>query len=95
MSTQTNLIALRAEAAEIGEQIYQRLRSILELGHNGELVAIHIPSREYLLGHSLLDAAYHLRQKYPGAGRGEIYTRGIGQRPVIRAHTPRVSGEPE
>lgn len=80
----------------MGEQIYeQSLRSTLEPEHNGQLVAIHIPSQEYFLGDSLLDASYHLREKYPRAGRGEVYTRGIGQPVVIRAHTPRVSGDAE
>lgn len=94
VSTQTNLIEIREEVARVGEEIYEHhLRSTLEPDHNGQLVAIHIPSQEYFLGDSLLEASHYLRQKYPRAGRGEVYTRGVGQQAVIRAHTPRVSGD--
>jgi len=79
------------EAAQTGECLYEeRLKSLLEPKHNGELVAIHIPSKEYFLGASLLEASDRLRQKYPTAGHGEIYARGVGDRTVIRARTPRV-----
>lgn len=91
MSTET-LIEIREEVARMGEQIYEHLRSALEADHNGQLVAIHIPSQEYFLGDSLLEAACHLREKYPRAGRGEVYTRGIGQPVVIRAHASRLRG---
>jgi hypothetical protein len=95
VSTQTNLVELREEVARMGEKIYEHLRSALEPDHNGRLVAIHIPSQDYFLGDSLLEATERLRDKYPRAGRGVVYTRGIGGRAVIRAHSPRVLGEAE
>ena len=81
----------KEEVARAGEWLYeQRLKSVLEPTHNGELVAIHIPSGEYFLGQSLLEASDGLRRKYPQAVHGEIYARRVGDRVVIRIHTPRV-----
>ena len=95
MSMQAELVEAREEAARIGEHLYeQRLRFLLEPDHNGRVVAIHIPSQEHFLGDSLLEASDHLRRKYPRAGRGEVYARRVGQGAVIRARTPRVTGEP-
>ncbi len=86
-------IALTREAAaEAGEYLYEtRLKSILEPSHNGKLVAIHLPTKEYFIGESLIEASNRLREKYSEAGPGEIYIRGIGTRAVINAHTPRVT----
>jgi hypothetical protein len=95
VSTQTNLVEMREEVARMGEEIYEHLKSALEPDHNGRLVAIHIPSQRYFLGDTLLEASHHLRERYPRAGRGEVYTRGIGQRVVISVHTPRISGDAE
>ena len=82
----------KEEAAQAGECFYEGcLRSMLEPTHNGKLVAIHIPSKEYFLGESLLEASDRLRERQPRAGLGEIYARGVGNRAVIRAHTPRVT----
>lgn len=64
---------------------------MLEPVHNGQVVAIHIPSAEYFLGESLLEVSDRLREKYPQAGPGEIYARGVGNRTVIQVHTPRVT----
>jgi hypothetical protein len=95
MSSQADIIDVREEVARIGEQIYElRLRALLEPHHDGRIVAIHLPSQEFFLGESLLEVSDRLREKYPGAGRGEIYSRGVGQRAVIKARTPRVRGEP-
>jgi hypothetical protein len=77
----------------MGEQIYEeRLKSVLEPGNVGRVVAIHVPSRDYFIGDSILDAADLLRKRHPNAGRGEVYTRGIGERAVLRSHTPRIAG---
>ena len=82
----------RREAAKAGECLYEeRLKPMLEPTHNGKLVAIHIPSREYFLGESLLEVSDRLREKYPQAAPGEIYARGVGDRAVIRTRTPRVT----
>jgi hypothetical protein len=94
--SRTDTAIIREKAARAGESIYeQQLKSLLEPACNGQIVAIHLPSQEYFLGHSLLEAADRLRQKYPSAARGEIYARGVGERVVIRAHTPRVTKTPE
>jgi hypothetical protein len=47
-------------------------------------VAIHLPSQEYFLGSSILEAADRLRQNYPDAACGEVYARAVGKRAAIR-----------
>lgn len=90
---QTDVSLLREEAARAGELIYeQHIKSLVEPSHNGSVVVIHIPSRDYFLGDSLLEVSDRLRQKYPHASRGEVYSRGVGERILIRARTPRVTG---
>ena len=82
----------REAAAQAGESLYEtRLKSILEPSHNGKLVAIYIPTKEYFVGESLIEASNRLRERHSQAGPGEIYIRGIGTRAVINAHTPRVT----
>ena len=81
---------MREAAAQTGERLYEaRLKSILEPSHNGRLVAIHLPTKKYFIGESLIEASNRLREKHSEAGPGEIYIRGIGTRAVINAHTPR------
>lgn len=93
MISQVDTTSIRERAAEIGESIYEQcLKLLLEPAYMGQFVAIHLPSREYFLGHSLLEAADHLRQKYPNAARGEVYARGVGNRAAIRARSPRIIG---
>ena len=90
--SQADTAVIRAEAARAGESIYeQQLKSLLEPACNGQIVAIHLPSQEYFLGRSILEATDCLRQKYPDAALGEVYARGVGERAVIHAHTPRVT----
>jgi hypothetical protein len=91
MSTQTDLLELRDAAAQAGEVIYGEQLSSLEPEQFGRLVAIHIPSREYFFGDSVIEAADKLRQKYPNAGPGEVYTRRIGEPGVLHTRTPRVN----
>ena len=86
-------VAARQALAQRGERIYEeRLKVVLEPGEAGRVVAIHIPTHDYFIGNSILEAVDHLRKKHPGSGRGEVYTRGIGERAVVRAHTPRIAG---
>jgi hypothetical protein len=95
MSTQLDSTTMRQEAAQAGERLYeQKLKRLLEPTHNGQVVAIHIPSGEHFLGDSILEAADRLRAKYPNATRGEVYARGVGERAVIHAHTPRITRTP-
>lgn len=92
MSTQADVAVMREESAQAGEHIYdRRLKAVLEPRHDGRVVAIHIPSEDYFLGDSLLEASDLLRDKYPLAARGDVYARGVGERVVIRARTPRVT----
>jgi len=90
MSTQTDLLELRDAAAQAGEAIYMEDLSSLEPEQLGRLVAIHIPTRQYFLGDSLIEASDKLRQKHPTAAPGEVYTRRIGDRGVLHARTPRI-----
>lgn len=92
MIPQVDTTISREYAAQVGEAIYeQQLKPLLEPAHRGQIVAIHLPSQDYFLGHSLLEATDRLRQKYPNAARGEVYARGIGERAVIRVRTPRIT----
>jgi len=96
MSTQADVGVMREEAARAGEHIYeQHLKSVLEPSQIGRVVAIHVPSQNYFLGDSLLEASDLLREKYPRASRGEVYARRIGERVLIRARTPRVTRIPQ
>lgn len=91
--SQFQVVVSREETARLGEEIYEReIKSILEPAYDGQVVAIHLPSRDYFLGQSLLEAADRLREQYPKATRGEVYARAIGGRVLIRARTPRVTG---
>ena len=95
MSAQADVIEAREEAARAGEHIYeQSLRSLLEPAHNGRLVLIHLPSHDYFLGDSLMEGSDRLRERYPQSSKGEVYARRVGQPAVVRARTPRVTGEP-
>jgi len=94
MSAQVDVIEAREEAARAGEHIYeQNLKSLLEPAHTGRLVLSHLPTHDHFIGDSLVEASDRLREKHPNAGRGEVYTRRIGQGAVIRARTPRVPEE--
>lgn len=93
MSTQAEIVEVREEIARAGERIYElRLKTVLEPQHIGRVVAIHIPSQDYFLADSILDASDRLREKYPDAERADTYIRGVGERALIRAFTPRVVG---
>ncbi len=95
MSVHANVLEAREEVARAGEHIYEQdLRSLLEPVYNGRLVLIHLPSRDYFLSESLVEGSDRLREKYPNARRGEVYTRRVGQGVVIRGRTPRITGEP-
>lgn len=87
----SNLLERRDAAAQAGERIYDEQLTSLGPEHLGELVAIYIPTREYFLGETLLEAVSKLRRKHPNAAQGEVYTRRIGERGIIYARTPRVT----
>lgn len=92
MSTQTDEVASREETGRAGERIYEEhLKALLDPEYGGRIVAIHIPSEDYFLGDSLLEASDLLRDKYPNAVRGDVYSRRVGERVLIRVRTPRVT----
>ena len=43
MSVQADIVDAKEDAARTGEDIYARLRSMIEPDHNGRVVAIHLP----------------------------------------------------
>ncbi len=90
MSIQTGWLELRDLAAQAGEAIYKEELNSLEPKQLGRLVAIHIPTRQYFLGDSLLEVSDKLRQNHPNAAPGEVYTRRVGERGILDAHTPRI-----
>ena len=95
MSVQLDILQAGEETARAGEHIYeQNLRSLLEPVHSGRLVLIHLPSSDYFVSDSIIEGSDRLREKYPNASRGEIYTRRVGPGTVIRGRTPRVTGQP-
>jgi hypothetical protein len=72
---------MRDEAAQAGEHIYERrLKAVLEPHHEGRVVAIHIPSEDYFLGDSILEASDLLRDRYALAGRGDVHARRASAR---------------
>lgn len=87
----TNLVELKDAAAQAGEHIYDEQLTSLGPEYLGQLVAIHIPTREYFIGETLVDAVSKLHRKHPNAAQGEVYTRRIGERGIINAHSPRVT----
>jgi len=89
---QTDLIVSSAQAARLGERIYEdNLKSELEPAHNGRVVAIYLPSQTFFVGDSLLDASDSLRVKHPDVARGEVYARRIGNQALIRVNSPRLT----
>ena len=92
MSLQADLIISKEETAHVGERIYeQNLKSLLEPLHTGRVVTIHLPTNDYFLGDSLLEASDNLRMKHPEADRGQVYARKIGEPVMISLRTPRIS----
>lgn len=76
----------------MGESVYERkLRPLLEVFQSDRYVFIHLPSEDYFVGDSLLEASDRLREKYPNAVKGEVYARRVGHLPVFHAHTPRIT----
>lgn len=89
MSIHADLLELRVAAAQAGEDVYCEQMKSLEQ-QCGRLVAIHIPTREYFVADSIIEATDLLRRKHPDAALGEVYTRRIGEPAVVHARTPRI-----
>jgi hypothetical protein len=94
--SEVDTATIRERAAQVGEAIYeQRLKPLLEPAYLGQIVAIHLPSQDYFLGQTFLEAADLLRQKYPTTVYGEIYARRVGHWAAIHLRTPRIRGTQE
>ena len=64
--------------AEQGRTIYkEQLKAILEPGHNGEVVAIHVDSGDYVIGNNHRDAAHTLAERHEADGRIVTLTIGL------------------
>ena len=85
MSNQTQLLELRDATAQAGEIIYEEDLVSLEPEQLGRLVAIHIPTRQYFIGDSLIEATDKLRRRHPNVAPGEVFTRRVGDRGVRHA----------
>lgn len=57
--------AERAEFMARGQEAYETLKSGLESGHEGEIVAIHLESGEHFVGRTLNEADEKAFTKYP------------------------------
>jgi len=57
--------AKRAEFILKGQEVYEKLKSELELAHKGEIVAIHPENRDHFLGKTLNEADEKAFAKYP------------------------------
>lgn len=91
-SSQIKAISEKEYAAQAGEAIYEQIKPLLEPAHPGQIVAIHLPTQDYFLGRTFLEAADLLRQKYPTTVYGEVYARRVGYRAAIHVRTPRANG---
>ena len=57
-----------AEIARLGKEIYERdIRSKVEDGHHGEVVAIDVDTGNWAVGDNVIAATERLREKRPGA----------------------------
>ena len=55
----------RAESANRGHQIYERIRPQVEESHRGEVVAIDLDTGEYEVASDIVTAAHRLRERCP------------------------------
>ncbi|MDB5339726.1 MAG: hypothetical protein JWN70_5345 [Planctomycetaceae bacterium] len=77
--------AVQFELIQAAEKIYaDRLRSLLEPGHDGEFVAIEPVSGEYFLGKTLSEAIQAARRTHPSR---LPYAMRVGTRPAIHLGT--------
>ena len=70
------------EIALMGDDIYEKeVRTAVEAGNHGRVVAIDIETRAYALGDTVRDAAKQLLARYPDA---EIWSVRIGHQALYR-----------
>ena len=64
------------ETVRLGEAIYEeRLRSVVEFGNKGKVIAIEVDGGEYEIAENALIASDRLRERVPGA---EVFLGRIG-----------------
>ena len=69
------------ETARLGEGMYERdIRPQVELSHHGEIVAIDVDSRSWVVAASVLEARALLRVQRPGATN--VWSVRVGHRAV-------------
>ena len=72
----------REEAARLGKEIYERdIRRLVEMDHQGEVVAIDIRSGSYALGKNAIAASEILRDQHPDA---QVWLMRVGHRTLYR-----------
>ncbi len=81
----------KAEIARLGKEIYDRdIRSKVEDGHRGEVVAIDVDTGNWAIGNNVISATDRLREKRPGVVNvlservGYPTLRHFGGRPLRR-----------
>lgn len=80
------------ETARIGDEIYEReVRSQVEAGNHGKVVAIDIETGAYALGENALAAAKRLRARCPDA---EVWFVRVGHRALHRIGSRPASKKP-
>jgi len=67
----------KEEFARRGEEIYEKIKSIVEDEHKGEIVAIEIETGEYFIASSVIRAVKKAKEKYPSK---MFYIKRIGYR---------------
>lgn len=68
-------VAEQDDLARRGEEIYDRLKPMLEPEHNGKVVAIHVDTEEYAVGQTFSTASRGLIDRHRD---GRVYALFIG-----------------
>ena len=67
-----------SEIAQRGLTYYDReLRSMLEPAHNGQAIALHVDTGDYVVADTLTEARQQLIRRYPDP-QGRIFSRIVG-----------------
>jgi len=91
-SSPVEAISEKECAAQKGEAIYEQNKAVLEPAHFGQIVAFYLPTEDYFLGRTFLEAVDLLRQKYPDPAYGEVYSRRVGHHAAVHVRTPLAAG---
>jgi hypothetical protein len=55
----------REEFGSRGDEVYEKIKPLLEPKHEGEIVAIEVESGDYFLGKTVIRAGQRAKEKYP------------------------------